>query len=428
MSGPKPPRVPVPVLPQHFKEKAPPIQGARSVFEPASLGQKDEPTASQLDPDADTVADDDPTPFAALSAYPLSPLDVSPQRANERRRTRVGPLSTLGVPKSAESIFKDADLDLRGADIVDAVALKRRVSAKPPRTLGADHVEQIDDANSIVIVRNPSAPPAPPRPAPVVTILSMDPASEEEQRWVKGGDTGLAVVSKSADGTRRLVAVYLAVEVVAFDRQGQVFVNLRWHGLAPELEQVWRRKLTVTHRGERLTQLQDALCYLFSYVDPLVGMVVRFLGGPATDPETAARSGYQYWQPGAPSTKVMVDMGNVERAMREVELGYYQLRAAWGISLRRYFWRIFWPELEDIFLLGQKYAEEGVPAPQVEDGLTRNERASMLARVAEMAGLAVASLGKVAWAGDEDVRKAMEGRGLQRVAPTRFTVYHPGDD
>jgi len=290
-----------------------------------------------------------------------------------------------------------------------------------------------------VIVRGAPNPPAPQRSA-TVKIRSLGPASGEEKGWVIGGETGLAISVKdpSPGRNRRLVAVYLAFKVTSSTSLGsddlKVCGDLRWYGMPEDREAVWLQKLTATNSGERLAQLKAALEYYFSHIDPKIGGVARLLGGPATNPEVAARLGYQYSAPRSPAVKAMVDMGPADAEARKAKWFYLAKRGEsfFGRCLsgiRRSYWRGHCPQFETRFLLGKDQAESGtLPSERPVSKLTRNQLSAVLGRVAEMAGQVVTSMGKVAWAGDPDIEAAMSRHDLPAVLETTYTVYEFGEE
>lgn len=278
------------------------------------------------------------------------------------------------------------------------------------------------------IVRNAPAPP-PPKRKTVVKISTMGPASEEET-WVQGGDTGLQVTALlEADGRPRLVKVNLAFVVRSHTSDfTMVRGDLRWWGLPADREEEWLTKLHFNN-NERLNEIIAALEYFFSYADPRLEFVLRATGGPATDGDTAARCGYQWWAPKSPATKVDVDMSRVARAEEEIEDFYLQEQNRWFCGLRRIIWRRRYPQLEQRFLLGKSYYDDGFPPLQVSDGLTPNQRRAMMSYVAEMIGPSVASLGRIAWRGIPEIGEALKKRGLQKVdSATRYTVFEGEGD
>lgn len=290
-----------------------------------------------------------------------------------------------------------------------------------------------------VIVRGPPNPPAPKRSA-TVGFRSLGPASREEEGWVIGGETGLAISVKDPrpGRNRRLVAVYLAFKVTSSTPLGpdglKVCGDLRWHGMPEDREADWFQKLTATKSGERLAQLMAALEYYFSHIDPRIGGVARLLGGPATNPEVAARLGYQYCAPRSPAVKAMIDMWSADAEARKAQWFYLANRGEsffgrWLSGIRRSYWRSHCLELETRFLLGKDQAESRtLPSQRPVSGLTHNQLSAVLGRVAEMAGQVVTSMGKVAWAGDKGIEEAMIRRDLPAVSATTYTVYDFGGE
>lgn len=281
-----------------------------------------------------------------------------------------------------------------------------------------------------------NAPPAPESQRKATVIFtSLGPASKSEQQWVIGGDTGMRLVTTDKfTGIPRLVAIYIGFKVRSYStepgRPGEitVFGDVRWHGMPTDREAAWTHKLVKRNGGERQKQLAAALERLFAFADPRVGMVARFLGGPATTGEVAAAHGYQYFPGGGrPSVKFMVDMRHTQEGAQHALDFYREAQDLFALPLRRWWWRWFNRDLEALFALGKRFDVVGLPRAQTEDGLTGFERARLYTDVAVEAREVVGSGGSIAWAGDEQIENALRGRNMPTVVATTYTVCNEGE-
>lgn len=292
----------------------------------------------------------------------------------------------------------------------------------------------------IRVMANAPSAPKPKRRAIVKFTKRGDepafgPASKAEQEWVIGGETGLRLVTvDEATGRPRLAAVYLAFVVKSYivddarPDEVTIFGDIRWHGMPPDRNEEWTNKFLRWHGGERLKELTAALEKFFAFADPRIGMVARFLGGPATTGKAAAAHGYQCFPGnGNPSVKFMVDMSGTQQGARKALDFYQQAQDLFAISLRRWWWARFSPDRAALYTLGERFEMEGLPPAQVSDGLDSFGRACLATEVATLAAGPVASFGKVAWRGDHLIEKALLERQLEPVAHTTYTVYQEGE-
>jgi hypothetical protein len=279
-----------------------------------------------------------------------------------------------------------------------------------------------------VIANAPSAPK--PRRKATVNFTSFGPASKEEQEWVVGGDSGMRLVTTDEfSGRPRLVAVYIAFMVEAYvmddarPDEVSVFGKVRWHGMPADREEEWANKLIRWHGGQRQRELARALEIFHGFADPRIGMVERFLGGPATTGAAAATHGYQCFPgDGSPSVKFMVDMSRTLDGARAAVAFYQEAQDLFALPLRRLWWKRFNPAREARYVLGEQFEIEGLPSPQVRDGLSAFQRDCLGKDVAEAAGGPVASFGKVAWRGDQMVEDALLALSLEPVGATTYTM------
>lgn len=341
--------------------------------------------------------------------------------------------ATVVRPQRRAVPFVPTHPQLAGLTIVPVVADPTAAEADGPWT--RDEARPMPPTAPVVRVMA-NAPTAPkPRRKATVKFTSFGPASKEEQEWVIGGDSGLRLVTTDAfSGRPRLVAVYIAFMVEAYvmddahPDQVTIFGKVRWHGMPEDRAEEWANKLIRWHGGERQRELANALEIFHGFADPRIGMVERFLGGPATTGAAAAAHGYQCFPgDGSPSVKFMVDMSRTLAGARAAVAFYQEAQDLFALPLRRWWWKRFNPAREALYALGEQFEIEGLPSPQVKDGLSAFQRDCLGKDVAVAAAGPVGSCGKTAWRGDAAIEAALLERKLEPVVGTTYTVYEGGE-
>jgi len=347
----------------------------------------------------------------------------------------IGTTEALEPPVAIESpVRRNVPLAVLRSRPAPAPIQPEKVGADGPLTIGELPPPSVVPVSRLATVME-NAPPAPkPKRKAIVKFTSFGPANTEEQSWVIGGDTGMRLVTTDeGSGRRRLVAVYIAAMVDSYakdDTTGEivVFVKVRWHGMPADRDAAWRHKFLRRDGEKRLKEFKAALELHFGFADPRIGMVQRFLGGPATTAEVAALHGYHVFPGnGSPSVKFMVDMSFTQAGVRAAIDFYRAAQDLSALSLWRWWWSWFNPAREALYVLGERYEIEGLPPAKVKVSLTASELARLEKDVAVAAAGPVASCGKVAWRGDQEIEQALMERQLEPVAYTTYTVYQEGE-